>query len=399
MARPDGPGGPPGSIRRLAGQCLRHPLAAGLVVVSSLLIIALGVAGPLVARAVVDDAVAGRGAATGTVLGVLLGLAALRFAGSFLSQYATETLALGVQHDLRRAVFESVQRLDGVRQDSLRTGQVISRAIVDLQAVRRFLTEATAIAGALAMGVFALGAMVLLSVPLTLVALLLFALLAAVTLRTGKVLLPATWSARERATDLVQHIAERVAGIRVVKGFGQESREVGGFRLLALRLFAEQLRVAALRARSIVALAGLPGLGQVALLGFGGWLVMDGTLSLGTFLAFSSYLASLAGPAAAVGQLVLTVQTGRVSAGRIYELVDANPVVAEAAEPRDLPEGPLAVRLERVSFGYSLQEPVLRDVSLTVNPGETLAIVGATGSGKSTLSLLLPRFYDAHAGS
>ncbi|GAA3133914.1 ABC transporter ATP-binding protein [Streptosporangium carneum] len=393
------PARPRGSIRRLAGQCLRHPFAAALVAVSSLLIIALGAVGPLVARAVVDDAVAGRGAATGVVLGVLLGLAALRFAGSFLSQYATETLALGVQHDLRREVFESVQRLDGVRQDGLRTGQVVSRAIVDLQAVQRFLTEATAIAGALAMGVFALGAMAFLSAPLTLVAVLVFALMAVVTLRTGRVLLPATWSARERASDIVQHVAERVAGIRVVTGFGQESREVGRFRGLALRLFAEQLRVATLRARSVVLLAGLPGLAQVALLGLGGWLVMNGTLSLGTFLAFSSYCASLAGPAGALGQLVLTVQTGRVAADRIYEIVDANPVVVEAADPRDLPEGPLAVRLERVSFGYSRQEPVLRDVTLTVEPGETLAIVGATGSGKSTLSLLLPRFYDVHAGS
>ncbi|MEU7133698.1 ABC transporter transmembrane domain-containing protein [Streptomyces sp. NPDC046261] len=384
---------------RLLGQVRRHPAAATCTVMSSLLIIALSAAGPLVARRVVDDAAGDGTVALRVFVTALVGLAVLRFAGSFLAHYATDRLALGVQHDLRRAVFAAVQRLDGARHDRLRTGQLVSRAVLDLEAVRRFLAEVPSIVGALLMGVFSVAAMVYLSLPLTVVTLAAIALLALVTARTGRVLMPATWSARERQADLAQHIAEQVAGVRVVKGFGQESREVDRLERAALRLFAEQLRVAALKARPMVLMVGLPGLGQVALLGLGGWLALNGRLSLGTFLAFSSYSTSLVGPAGAVTQLFLSLQTSRTAAERVYELIDAQPSVTEAADADDLPAGPLAVRLDGVRFGYRRQEPVLDDVSLTVRPGETLAVVGACGSGKSTLSLLLPRFYDVHGGS
>ncbi|MFI0445565.1 ABC transporter ATP-binding protein [Actinomadura sp. 6N118] len=388
-----------GWLRWLLGRCLRHPFAVLLAIASSLLIIALGAIGPLLARWIVDDAVTGGTGHLDVFVCAFLGLAVLRFAGSFITQYTTERLALDVQHDLRRALFESVQRLDGARHDRLRTGQVVSRAIVDLQAVQRFVAETPLIVGTLAMGVFALAAMVYLSVPLTLVTLVVIILLGVVTAHAGRRLTPATRSARERAADIAQRVSEGVAGVRVVKGFGQEEREVDRLREAARCLFAEQVRVAMLKARPMVLMVGLPGLAQVALLGLGGWLAMNGRISLGTFLAFSSYSGSLVGPAGAATQLVLNAQLSRTAVERIRDLVDAQPLVKEAADALDLPDGPLAVALERVRFGYRRDEPVLKDVSLAIRPGETLAVVGATGSGKSTLSLLLPRFYDVHAGA
>ncbi|GCD92707.1 ABC transporter ATP-binding protein [Embleya hyalina] len=384
---------------RLLAQCRRHPSALLQSAVASLAIIGLSAIGPLIARRIVDDAAAGRTTALRGLVGALVGLAVLRFVGSFVAHYAIDRLALGVQHDLRRAVFASVQRLDGERHDGMRTGQLVSRAVVDLEAVRRFLAELPSIVGALLMGGFSVAAMVYLSPWLTLVTLGTIGLLGLATARAGRVLPPATWSARERQADLAQHIAERVAGVRVVHGFGQESREVDRLDTVARRLYSEQIRVAALKARPVVLMVALPGLGQVALLGLGGRLAMDGALSLGTFLAFSAYSASLIGPAGAATQLFLTIQTSRTAAERVHELIDTRPSITEAPDAQDLPPGPCGVRLEKVCFGYRPDEPVLADLSLTIRAGETLAVVGGSGSGKSTLGLLLPRFHDVDAGA
>lgn len=365
---------------------------------AAILSVGVQAASPLLVRAAVDDAVAGHTAGLGGIAAALVTLQVVAFGSAFLRRYVGGRLALDVQHDLRNRVFGSVSRLDGGKQDALRTGQVVSRAISDLQLVTGLLMQVPLSAGSVIFALLALGAMLWMSPLLTLIALVVAPAVGIIVTLSRKRLFPATWSAQQRAADVAQQVEETVTGVRVVKGFGQESREVSRLERTARRLFAERLRAARLSAVPTATTTALPAAGQVAVLAIGGVLALNGQISLGTFLAFATYLATLIGPARMLSGLVVQAQLTRAGAERVYELIDAQPDVVDRPDARPLPEGPLGVELEDVKFGYTRSEPVLDGLTLTARPGETLALVGTAGSGKSTISLLLPRFYDAHAG-
>ena len=354
---------------------------------------------PLLTKVAVDDAVARSTARVGWVVAALVGLGLFRFGAAFVRRYSAGRLALDVQHDLRKAVFGAVQRLDGGKQDALRTGQVVSRSISDLQLVNSLLSMLPMAVGTAVLAVFALAAMLWLSPLLTVVVLVVAPLIALVSGRSKKRLFPATWSAQQRAADIAERVEESVSGVRVVKGFGQESREVDRLRSGARALFAERMRAAWMQAGPQAALTALPAAGQVGILGLGGWLVLQGRIGLGTFVAFASYVAMLSGPARMLARLVIQAQLTRAGVERITDVIDSQPDVRDAPGAVDLPEGPLGVALEGVHFGYTSDQPVLRGLSLQVRPGETVALVGSAGSGKSTVSLLLPRFYDVRKGA
>ncbi len=194
---------------------------------------------------------------------------------------------------------------------------------------------------------------------LTVVALVMLPVAGLVTMRVRTALFPATWSAQQRAADIAQQVEETVTGVRVVKGFGQEAREVATLERAAGRLYAERMRAAWLTARLNPTLLALPTLGQVAVIGFGGYLALTGAISLGTFLAFTTYIAMLVGPARLIGSLVVSAQLTRAAAERIYDLIDSQPDVVDPADPAALPAGALGVELDAVTFGYSRREPVL----------------------------------------
>lgn len=394
---PAASGAGPGWIRRLIGACWRHPVLTTVALLGSVLGVGLEAAGPLLVLVAVDDAVAGSTANLVAVMWALLALAVLRFCAAFLRRYLGGRLALDVQHDLRREVFASVQRLDGAAQDAMRTGQIVSRAISDLQFVQGLLMIVPLSAGTVVLVVVSVTAMVVLSPPLALVALTIVPIAAMVTARARRTLFPATWSAQQSAADIAQHVEETVTGVRVVKGFGQEEREIATLRTRAGTLFAQRLRAARLTATTVAVMATLPALGQVAILALGGWLALRGQLSLGEFLAFAAYVSALVGPARLIATLVVQAQVAKASVLRVYELIDSQPGVTDGEHT--MPDGPVAIELDRVRFGYTYSEPVLDGVSLRVEPGETVALVGGPGSGKSTVSLLLPRFYDVHGGA
>ncbi|PXY21048.1 ABC transporter ATP-binding protein [Prauserella muralis] len=393
------PGGGQGWIRRLAAACWRHPVLVVLALGAAMVGVGLQAASPLLVRAAVDDAVAGHTSRLGWLVALLLVLHVLAFGSAFVRRYVGGRLALDVQHDLRRAVFAAVSRLDGGKQDSLRTGQIVSRAITDLQLVTGVLMQVPLSAGSVVFAVLALGAMLWMSPLLTLIALVVAPAVALVVAMSRRRLFPATWSAQQRAADVAQQVEETVTGVRVVKGFGQEAREVATLSGTARTLFGERLRAARLSAVPTATTSALPAAGQVAVLAAGGILALRGQISLGTFLAFATYVSALVGPSRMLASLVVQAQLTRAGAERVHELVDAQPEVREREDPVPIPEGPLDVRLDDVRFGYTRSEPVLDGLTLRARPGETLALVGTAGSGKSTISLLLPRFYDAHEGS
>jgi ATP-binding cassette subfamily B protein len=389
----------PGWIRRLSAACWRHRRLVVLSVLSSVIGVGFQAAGPLLVKLVVDDAVAGTTGRLAWLVGALVLMELSTFATAFVRRYLGGRLALDVQHDLRQQVFAAVQRLDGAKQDTLRTGQVVSRSITDLQVVQGLLMMVPLSVGTVVFALAALGAMLWLSPFLTLIALVITPIVAVVAVRSRKVLFPASWSAQQRAADLAQHVEETVTGVRVVKGFGQEAREIARLDRAARTLFGERMRTAALTSRPAATLVAMPAAGQVAVLALGGYMALDGQVTLGTFLAFASYVANLVGPTRLLAGLMVNVQLARAGVERVYELIDSHPTVVDAPDAVEVPAGPVDVRLDGVTFGYTRSEPVLDDVSLEVRPGETLALVGTAGSGKSTVSLLLPRFYDVHEGA
>ncbi|WP_207386432.1 ABC transporter ATP-binding protein [Protofrankia symbiont of Coriaria ruscifolia] len=394
-----GSGAGAGWLRRLLGYCLRHRrnllLSYGAAVVAAVATAVL----PLIVRHVVDDVAAGvRGTLVGWVA-VLVGLAAIRFGAGYLRRYRSGRVSLGVQYDLRNDVFDTLLRLDGAKQDDLRTGQVVSRSISDITLIQMLLQMLPNVTGNLLMFVVSLMVMAVLSPPLTVIALAVGPTLWFIAYRSRRDLFPANWHAQQQAAEIAAGVEAAVTGVRVVKGFGQEERELSELETRARTLFASRLRVARLTSRYNPALQAVPALGQVLVLALGGWLALHRHISLGTFVAFTTYLAAFVSPVRQLATLLTVSQEARASVERVMEIIDERPGTVDAPNAVELPDEPLSVELDRTVFGYAGADPLLRGLTLRIAPGETVALVGAAGSGKSTVALLLARFYDVSQGS
>jgi len=352
-----------------------------------------------VTRHVIDRSIVTRRSSLGPSLALLVGLGVVIFATGYVRRWYAGRLSLDVQYDLRDEVFAALQRLDGARQDEVATGQLVSRASSDITLVQGLLAFLPNISGQALLFVASIVIMAALSPLLTVVVMLVTPALVVITLRSRARLFPATWSAQQRAGTVAGVVEEDVTGVRVVKGFGQEERELERLAAEARGLYAERLRAVRLTARYSPALQLVPTLGQVGVLALGGYLVLHHRLSLGTFLAFSTYLAQLAAPVRILAGLLTIGQQARAGLERVFDVLDAQPLVQEAPDAPELPRLEGLIELDDVTFGYSRSSPVLRGLSLRVEPGEVVALVGASGSGKSTVSLLLPRFYDVQGGA
>ena len=390
-----------GWLRRLSSYCLRHRVelfvAFGAAIAGAM--VSAGV--PLVIRHVVDavSTPGGRRQAVWPWVGVLIAAALLQYAITFARRYSAGRLSLDVQYDMRADVFRALSHLDGQGQDRLDTGQVVSRAITDIGLVQGLLAFVPLLASNGLLFVVSLVVMAVLSPLLTVVALVVAPALWFVASRSRRDLFPANWDAQQQGGELVGQVEAAVTGVRVVKGFGQEERELTELERHAKRLFASRMRVVRLQSRYSPALQAIPALGQVGVLLVGGWLALHGHLTLGTFLAFSTYLGQLVGPVRQLTALLTIGQQARAGVERVLDIVDATPDVADPPHPVELGDGPYSIELDHVRFGYHTSTTVLEDVSLRIEPGETLAVVGTAGSGKSTIAELLPRFYDVDAGA
>jgi ATP-binding cassette subfamily B protein len=340
---------------------------------------------------------AGRYAAQPFIL-ALGGLGALQLIFGFFSGLTTSRANQSVEYCLRGLVYEHLSRLSFSFYDRAQTGQLVSRANSDIRAVQMYLAFVPRLGSAALSFSVALALMMSESVLLASVILATLPAVYFVGLAMRSRLFPTSWLIQARQADIATIVDENVTGVRIVKSFNAER---GQLRLLERA--AERLRWAAMlqvriRARYAPLLISLPRLSRAALLGVGGWLVIQGQTSIGSLLAFNFYVARLQAPFRMIGFLMIMAQRARASALRIFEILDEPPEIQDAPNAIVLREPQGAVEVRKLTFAYTGQAPILRELSLRLEPGETLAVVGRTGCGKSTLARLLPRFYEATEG-
>ncbi|MFF7605911.1 ABC transporter transmembrane domain-containing protein [Streptomyces parvulus] len=387
-----------GWTRRLAGYAWRYPKDVVLALGASLGGMAVMALVPLITKVIIDDVIGDKTRDMAVWAGLLVGAAAVVYVMTYIRRYYGGRLALDVQHDLRTDMYGTITRLDGRRQDELSTGQVVGRATSDLQLIQGLLFMLPMTIGNVLLFLISLVIMAWLSLPLTLVAIAVAPALWFIARRSRSRLHPATWYAQAQAAAVAGVVDGSVSGVRVVKGFGQEEQETGKLREVGRKLFAGRLRTIRMNAAYTPALQAVPALGQVAMLALGGWLAVGGHITLGTFVAFSTYLAQLVGPVRMLAVVLTVGQQARAGTERVLELIDTEPSIEDGT--KTLPaDAPATVEFDDVSFGYDAERPVLDGLSFEIRAGETLAVVGSSGSGKSTVSLLLPRFYDVTRGA
>jgi len=309
--------------------------------------------------------------------------------------------AYDIEYDLRNIIYEHLTKMSFGFYDRVQSGQLISRANSDIRSVQMYMTFAPLILVQCSLAVIAFGYMLSYSVPLAFVAMATMPFVFWTGVRMRKSMFPVSWIIQARLADVATIVDENVNGVRVVKSFAAEEQQLRALSGAAERVQWGYIKDADLRARFTPLVQNLPQVGLALVLVFGGYMVIHGTLGVGKILAFNSYLLMLQAPFMMLGMLIMMGQRAAASAGRIYEILDEEPTVRDSPEAVDLVDCAGDVRFRHVDFAYSddAEQLVLADFDLHVPPGQTVAIVGRTGSGKSTVARLLSRFYDVRHGS
>jgi ATP-binding cassette subfamily B protein len=309
-------------------------------------------------------------------------------------------VSLAVEYDLRNTMYRHLQRLSYSFYDTHQTGQLMSRATVDLQAVRFFLGYGLIFLSQNAVTItIVIGALFVIDWQLALIALAISPVLAFVAYRYSRRSHPVLRDVQQKIADVTTQAEENVIGVRVVKAFAQEPRQRERFGEAAEAVFRRAIDAARIQATYLPILVSLPSVAIAGVLLVGGYQVVHGQLSLGAFFAVNGYLLLLVLPLRTIGQLVGQYQRAMASGERIFEVLDYERDIVDRPGAMELPQGPGLLSFRDVQFAYDGGRPVLCDVDLEVAAGQTIALIGPTGCGKTTLTTLIPRFYDVTGGS
>jgi len=329
----------------------------------------------------------------------LLGAGVLRLALTVGRRLIAGKVSLAVEFDLRQRFYEHLQRLELSFFDSQQTGQLMSRATVDLQSIRFFLGYGLIWISQSALTIlFAATVMFVLDPLLALLALAPVPVLVATATRYSRRNRPAEQEVQQRVGELTAGAEESVSGIRIVKAFARERHVLARFRRAVDRLFEQSMLTTRLQAFYTPLMGFLPNIGVAVVLLVGGRQVINGNLSVGDFSAFYIYMVMLSGPVRWLGMSLSMAQRAVASGNRMFEILDREPEMQSPPGAPPLPEGGGRVSLQRVTLRYDGSEPALTGVDLEVEPGRTVALVGPTASGKTSLVGLLARLYDPSDG-
>ena len=309
--------------------------------------------------------------------------------------------AYDIEYDLRNIIYEHLTRMSFSFYDRVQSGQVISRANSDIRSVQMYMTFAPLILVQCSMAVIAFIFMLTINVPLAFVAMLTMPFVYFAGVRMRQSMFPVSWIIQARLAEVATIVDENVNGVRVVKSFAAEEQQLRSLADAAERVQWGYIKDADLRARFTPLVQNLPQVGLVLVLLFGGYMIVHGQLGIGAIVAFNAYLLMLQAPFMMLGMLIMMGQRAAASAERIYEILDETPTVVDAEDAVSLTDCRGDVRFSHVDFAYQedAETLVLADFNLHLAPGETVALVGRTGSGKSTVARLLTRFYDVRHGS
>ena len=387
-------------IKRLLAKLVPYwQLAAGAAF-SSLVVMVLSLSVPQFIRLVVDEAIlGGRVSLFPWIAGGIIFVTVIKGIFSFFQRYLMERVAQRIIYDLRNRLYDHLQHLSFSYYENTQTGQLMSRATADVDMLKRFygfglihLFQGIITFVGVLIVIFTmhvqLAALTLLALPLILV----------VILRFGKKVGPAYQAIQEQLADLTSVLQENLTGIRVVKAFSREAGEAHKFDNENATLLTKNLAAVRIWAYYFPFLSFLTGLAAAFIIWYGGREVIAGRLLLGELIAFNSYLLMLVMPMRMLGWVVNLSQRALTSGDRVFEILDTKPEIDDAPDAQDLVDARGKIIFRDVSFTYREGAPALKDISFTVEPGQNVAIVGTTGSGKSTLVSLIPRFYDPTMG-
>jgi ATP-binding cassette subfamily B protein len=326
------------------------------------------------------------------IVGVLAGVT-----GIVSRQYLFYT-AYNVEADLRSLIYQHLTWLSFSFYDRVQSGQLISRANSDIRSVQMYSIFAPLIIVQCLIGVVAFCFMLSINWALALIAMIVMPILYFVGIKMRRVMFPISWITQARLAEVATVVDENVNGVRVVKSFAQEEAEIDRLADAAEGVAWAYIKDANIRAVWSPWVQNLPQLGLALVLLCGGWMVLHGDLQYPEILAFSLYLLMLQAPFMMLGQLVMMGQRAKASAGRIFEILDESPEIVDRPGAYDLLDVHGAIDFNHVNFTYDNGAEILNDFDAHIKPGETVALVGRTGSGKSTVARLMTRFYDVTGG-
>src|SRR6202012_5398559 len=337
---------------------------------------------------------------------VILGAAILRMGLTVVRRLVAGKVSLAVEFDLRQVFYAHLQKLELGFFDTQQTGQLMSRATVDLQAIRFFLGYGLVfITQNLLTIVLASAVMIIINPLLAVLALIPAPFVVWIASRYNRVSRPAVQEVAQRVAELTAEAEENVSGIRIVKAFAREEFQLHRFQRAVKRVFDQSIYSTRLQAFFSPLIGLLPQMGIALILLIGGRMVIDGNLTLGNFTAFYTYLVMLAGPLRMLGVAMGMAQRAVASGNRMFEIIDREHTSPSPADPVELPDGGGRVELRGVTERYAAvpgaereSVPALHDVSLEVDAGKTVALVGPSGSGKTSLVALIARLYDPSEG-
>ena len=341
------------------------------------------------------------------VLGLLTGIF------GYISRSNLFKVAYSIEFDLRNMLYEHFTRMSFPFYDRVQSGQLISRANSDIRSVQMYLTFAPMILVQCSLAIVAFLFMLSISVPLAFVAMISMPFIYVVGIRMRRKLFPVSWLIQSRLAEVATVVDENVNGVRVVRSFAAEQQQLGQLGTAADRVQWAYIKDADLRARFTPLVQNLSQVGLVFVLLVGGWMIIHDHLPVATLISFNLWLVMMQAPFMMLGMLIMMGQRASASASRIYEILDEHPTIVDSPGASDLVDCKGDVVFEDVSFAYAadslLSKPdeegetkdrnVLRHLDLHLRAGETVAMVGRTGSGKSSLARLLPRYYDVTGGA